>query len=75
MYCQTSRNTIKMDKNLNKIVSHFSKYAWYDSAYATTYKNEYVIIVKNYPYIDDYLFTEYEKINKVRIRTHVLGGK
>lgn len=66
---------MKENKTLNKIVSYFSKYAWYDSVYATTYKNEYVIIVKMYPYTDDYLFTEYEKNNKVRIRTHVLGGK
>jgi hypothetical protein len=66
---------MKMDKKLTEIVSYFSKYAWYDNAYATTYKNEYVIIVKKYPYSDDHLFSEYEKNKKVRIRTHVLGGK
>ena len=40
-----------------------------------SYKNEYVIIVKTYPYSDDYLFSEYEKSNKVRIRIYPLGGK
>lgn len=66
---------MKVDKNLNNIKSHFSKYVWFDSAYATTYKNEYVIVVNSYPYSEDYLFTEYEKSNKVRIRIHPLGGK
>lgn len=66
---------MKANKTLNEIVSHFSKYAWYDSAYATTYQNEYVIIVKNYPYSDDHLFREYEKTKKVRIIIQPLGGK
>lgn len=66
---------MKIDKKLNKLIFYFSKYTWYDNAYATTYQNEYVVIVKVYPYIDDYLFTEYEKNNKVRIKIHVLGGK
>ena len=72
MYCQTIRNAMK---HLNRIKSHFSKYNWFDSVYATTYKNEYVIIVKTYPYTNDYLFGEYEKTNKVRIRIQTLGGK
>lgn len=66
---------MKANKNLTEIASHFSKYAWYDSAYATSYKNEYVIVVKTYPYTDDYLFTEYEKNKNIRLTIHTLGGK
>lgn len=66
---------MKIDKNIKRIQSHFSEYSWFDSVYATTYKNEYVIIVKTYPYNNDHLFSEYERNNKVRIRIHPLGGK
>lgn len=66
---------MKNNKNLDKIKLYFSKYNWYADAYETTYKNEYVIIVDNYPYTEDHLFFEYEKHNNVRIRIHPLGGK
>jgi hypothetical protein len=66
---------MKNNKHMNSIKLHFSKYKWFNNIYSTTYKNEYVIIVNDYPYTEDHLFFEYEKLNNVRIRIHVLGGK
>ena len=63
---------MKSDKHLNKIKSFFSKKDWFDSVYSTTYKNEYIIVVKKYPYTKDRLFSEYEKNNNVRIRIHAI---
>lgn len=65
---------MKLDKKLKKIDQHFGRHPWFDSSYATSHKNEYVIAVKTYPYTQDHLFFKYEKINKVRIRIHTLGG-
>lgn len=66
---------MKKDKKLDDINLHFGSHSWFDHVYPTSYKNEYVIVVKNYPYTQDHLFFEYEKINKVRIRIHLIGGK
>ena len=66
---------MKNNKHIDAIKLYFSKYNWFDDVYATTYKNEYVIIMDKYPYNEDYLFFEYEKLNKIRIRIHLLGGK
>lgn len=64
---------MKNDKKLKKINLDFTNQSWFDYAYATMYKNEYVIVVKKYPYTEEHLFFEYEKSNKVRIRIHTLG--
>lgn len=75
MYCQTIRNVMENNKHINAIKLHFSKYNWFNDVYSTPYKDEYVIIVNTYLYSKEQLFFEYEKLNKVRIRIQLLGGK
>lgn len=65
---------MKSDKPLKNIKLTFQHKTWYDNAYATSYKNEYVIVVKNYQYTEEHLFFEYERNNKVRIKIHTLGA-
>lgn len=60
-------------KKLEIITQHFQKYNWFVRIDETSYKNEFVIYTNKYPYTDDHLIHEYEKLNKVRLRIRTIG--
>jgi hypothetical protein len=59
---------------LNDIKSFFCVFKWFVNAEISTYPNEFNMTVNKYPYMDDNIIFNYEKLHRVRIKIHELGN-
>ena len=60
-------------KIIVKLTEKYKCFDWFNRIESTSHKNEYLLIVNYYPYNDENLLFNFEKINKIKLKIQSIG--